>query len=89
MKATHKKGKGTTYIYRGTLTEEIQKAKRELNQKTNDPERHYVKWAYEKAKKKYESNEQRISDLEKFIKLAEKEIEKRNTEQNEEDSKDR
>lgn len=56
-----------------------QKQKRQeknWKKKITAAQREHLRWAYEKAKKEYETYEQRITDLSDFIYTAEKEIER-------------
>ena len=58
------------------LEAETEKARKELEKKITAAQRERLRWAYEKAKKEYETYEQRITDLSDFIYTAEKEIER-------------
>lgn len=66
------------FVYDGKkgLEAETEKARKELEKKTTAAQRKHLRWAYEKAKKEYETYEQRITDLSDFIYTAEKEIER-------------
>lgn len=65
-----------TYDANKGLEAETEKARKELEKKITAAQREHLRWAYEKAKKEYETYEQRITDLPDFIYTAEKEIER-------------
>lgn len=87
MRAKHQKSGEVTYIFSGDLAESIQKAQKELRQKEESEERNFLKWQYEKAKKAYENYERRIDDLQGFIGLGTKELERRRIEKQEQEEK--
>lgn len=69
-----------TYDANKGLEAEVQKAREELEKKCMAAQRNHLRWAYEKAKKEYETYEQRITDLEEFVYVGEKEIERQKAE---------
>lgn len=65
---------GTKFEYSGDLEKAIESAKSELEKKENAKERLYLLWQYERAKRARDSYERRISDLKRFIPLAEEKL---------------
>lgn len=84
MRVKHGKGK-TDYYYKGDLEQELKKAKSEYMEKETAQERVFLLWQFQRAKKAYEKYEQRVSDLKRFIELAEEEMEKEGKERSEPD----
>ena len=76
MRAVHKKN-GTTFKFSGALKDAIDKAEKELNEKTESQQRVFLKWQRDNAVKAYENYEKRIKDLRDFIELGKKELKKR------------
>ena len=73
--AKHDKKRGyTMYTYRGDIKENIEKAKKELNQKEDSEKGRFLLWQYNEAKKKLDAYEQRIKDLKGFIATAERKL---------------
>lgn len=68
---------GITYTFSGELKECLEKARKELQEKTASQERVFLRWQKDKALKAYENYEKRIKELRDFIPLAEKELKKR------------
>ena len=81
MTAKHKKSGGISYQYTGDLEEVVKATRKELEKKRESQERVFLNWQFEKAKKSRETYEKRIRDLEGFLILAEKELEKRGSEE--------
>lgn len=77
MTAKRKRNGGITYKYSGDLEDALAAAKKELDKKRESQERLFLKWQFEKTKRAQETYERRITDLGDFIRLAEKELEKR------------
>ena len=65
-----------TFTYTGDLRKAIEKAEKELAEKESSQERVFLLWQYERAKKAYEKYEERIKDIEDFVDIAKKELEK-------------
>lgn len=77
MRATKKKSGQTvhtTFHFTGDLETEVQKARKELEQKEGSREQEFLTWQYERAKKAIQKYNERINDLRSFIELAEKKM---------------
>ncbi len=66
-----------SYSYTGELQDSLELARKELDKKLQSQDLDFLRWQLERAKKAYEAYERRISDLRKFIQLAEKELMKK------------
>ena len=64
------KGNVIKFQYSGDLCDAIKKAEKELERKKNSPDRDFLQWQKQRAVKAADSYEQRISDLEEFIRLG-------------------
>ena len=80
MRAVHKKS-GTTFKFTGDLKEAIEKAEKELKEKEGTTQWLFLKCQYDNAKKALDSYNRRVKDLKDFIRLGNEELEKRNTEE--------
>lgn len=77
MRATKKKSGQTvhtTFHFTGDLAAEVEKARKELEQKEGSREQEFLTWQYERAKKAIQKYNERINDLKSFIELAEKKM---------------
>lgn len=84
MRATKKKSGQTvhtTFHFTGDLEKEVEKAKKELEQKEGSREQEFLTWQYERAKKAIQKYNGRINDLRDFIKIAEEKLQERETQE--------
>ncbi len=65
------------YSYTGELQDSLDCARKELDKKLKSQDLDFLRWQLEKAKKAYDAYERRIFDLQEFIRLAEKELMKK------------
>lgn len=80
MKAKRTKNR-VTYSFTGELQDALEAARKELDKKVQAQERVFLQWQFDKAKKARDTYEKRIEDLQGFIRLAEKELAKKEGEQ--------
>lgn len=83
MRRVNNKDGSITFRYTGDLQKELDKAKSELEAKQESGKQKFLEWQYEKAKKELEAFNRRVNDLQDFIRLAEKEVQKRAEERQE------
>lgn len=76
MRAKRNKN-GVVFSFTGELQEALEAARKELDKKVRSQERVFLQWQFEKAKKTRDTYEKRIEDLQGFIRLAEKELAKK------------
>lgn len=75
MRKTKKKNGRIVFTYKNSLTEEIDKCRKELNEKVASDERKFLRWQFNRAKQALDTYENRITALTEFIELAEKKLE--------------
>ena len=68
---------GVVFSFTGELQDALEAARKELDKKVQSQERVFLQWQFEKAKKARDTYEKRIEDLQGFIRLAEKELAKK------------